>query len=160
MTTELRKWAIEQAVLAKSKDVVKAAAEILSFVETDNQSRTQVTEEREFVQRDWAVKELTKEQQVILSAMIKRWNDELPINGVQVAKDLKLTQSCVSTHMRNLLKLGYIQRQGNKFWPIRTIKGAMLPVKVYKVPAGVAKGYKHTPMVVPLKEVARVSKSA
>lgn len=156
MTIELRKWAIEQAILSKAKDPVKTAEAMLDFVQEANQSRSNLNSEREMIDTVWAVKSLTKEQQVILSVMIKRWNDEEHINGSIIAKEIKLTQSCVSTHMRNLLKLGYIARDGNKFWPVRTLKGQLLPVKVYQVPAGVAKGYKHTPMVTPLKEVVRM----
>jgi hypothetical protein len=155
-TIELRKWAIEQAIQANPKDAVEVAKDILKFVQGDNQPISNVKEELEergIISRDWSVKALTPEQSAVLSAMIKRFNAEEPISGVKIAKDVKLTQSCVSTHIRNLVALKYVGRNGNKFWPLRTIKGHKLPVTVVKLPSGVAKGYKGV-LTATLKEVA------
>jgi hypothetical protein len=159
MTKELRQWAIEQAILAQAKDVVSVATTYLEFVQEDDtltrKAKQAEQDERGEVEVEWHPKKLSQGKERVMLNVISRFNRDLPINGVKIAGDLKLTQSCVSSHLVELVKEGYVGRKGNKFWPLRSITGKLLPVLVHKMPKGVAQGYQGQ-MKAPLAEIARV----
>lgn len=161
MTKELRQWAIEQAIHAKAKDVVSAADSYLDFVLLDDKSRTKAMqkeqEERGEVMEDWSPRKLTEAKERVMMNVISRYNRKLPVNGVQVASDLKLTQSCVSSHLAELVAWGYVGRSGNKFYPLRTLTGKLMPVVVTKMPEGIAKGYTGQ-LKAPLGDIATIKK--
>lgn len=121
MTIDNRKWAIEQAVLAQSKDPVKTAQDFLKFInKTDQLTAEQHAAEqaeRGEMEKEWSPKKLSDAKDRVMRNVISRFQRGLVINGVQIAKDLKLTQSCVSSHLADLVRDGYVGRQGNKFWP-------------------------------------------
>lgn len=153
-TNDLKKWAVEQAIAAGSKPdaIVEVAASIHNFVTRANAKP--VEGKKDVFERQWNHKNLTPVQKAVLKKMIEMHRAGDKINGTAVASNLKpaMTQSNASMHLRNLVKLKYVEREGNKFWPVYDTKGEPLPVEVIKCPPKAAKGFK--PMTVPLAQLA------
>ncbi len=153
---ELRKWSVEKALEANAgKDVVEIAQAIHVFV---GHQKVAEGEDKKTVTKIWNPTPLTSMQKAVMTAMITRLRNDEKINGVQLAKDLKIEQSGVSLHLRNLIKLKYVGREGNKYWPLLTPSGQPLPPSLIKCPDMPAKGYK--PLTHTIGETAKIKRAA
>jgi len=82
------------------------------------------------------------------------FNSGEKLNGVALAKASKFTQSNTSTHLKTLVKKGYITRRGYDWRPVRDHRGLELPVIKTVLPPAPARGYK--PMTQKLGDIARI----
>ena len=148
---ELKQWCIDKAIESGSDNVVNQAQNILNFIEAAEASK-KVANDPKTVERQWSATGLTASQKAVMTAMIKRYNEGQRINGTLLAEDLKMTQGNCSAHLRKLIKLKYVGREGNRYWPQLTPSGKPLPVQVVKCPPANAKGIK--PLAEGLKAIA------
>jgi len=166
---DIRMRAVEQAVKINPQEWEKIAEDILGFVSHKYPENTgpAVPTRSHLVPRGdlngqpvpsgrkWNPAELTPVQKDILRAVIERWKAGKKINGTAIAKDMKMTQSNASNHMRALQKKKYIGRNGNTFWPVYMPNGKPMDIEVTQCPPAIAKGGQAT--LYPLGEVARMS---
>ena len=110
MTTELKKWCIEQAAQAGAGDkVLQVAQEMYMFLQegcTDN------------VQTLKRPHELTKSQKMILRTLIEMYRNGEVANGSSIARKLGYTQSHTSAILRKLVDLEYVHKEGYTFTPM------------------------------------------
>ena len=106
---ELRRWCVEKAVEAGAGErTVEVAQEMFEFVRGDKGGVIPIR--LEDAQR------LTAAQVSVLKAMMQMNKSGEKINGTSIGKHLGVTQSYASALLRKLIDLGYVERDGNKFW--------------------------------------------
>ena len=114
--SELRRWCIEKALEsgATEENCVEVAQSLFRFIKDGGDS-----EGAPGVASLDNAKALTKKQKEVLEAMLELHRDKEPVNGSSIRRHLGITQSYASSILRKLIKLGYVHRDGNKFWPVR-----------------------------------------
>ena len=162
--THKKRYCVDKAIAcgAGPADIIKVAREIEAFMEAaaaDQGGKTALAgtpdapekQAQAPVVRAWAVPSLTPTEKIVLRQCITWHNAGEKISGVRLNQHLKTQGN--STHLRKLVRKKYMERLGNKFWPVRTPQGAELPPVLTKCPPAAAKGYK--PLTQKLGNIAR-----
>lgn len=148
---DLKKYCIDKALAAGAgADLVKVAQELHDWLEGEQAA----TKPGAQAVRQWKAPSLTATQKAVLKVVIDMHGKDQRINGTELARHIKGTPNNSSTHLNNLVRKGYLKRQGNKYWPVRTGSGEELPVVITKLPAAAANGYK--PLTAKLGHIARM----
>lgn len=89
--------------------------------------------------------DITSQQRHILKACIILWMRGDKCSGAALGREVKQTQSNVSTHLRKLEKAGYVRRLApTRYQPLFHPSGEEVSAVIRKLPAGNARGYKPT----------------
>lgn len=157
---ETRQWCIRRLIEANAhpNELVKLAEDMVRFVNEGEEELVPAKElppiKQEAVETVQKVKEkkvvpwvpelLTSTQRSVLRLAIDMHLNGKKVNGTNLARESKLTQSNLSLHLRNLAAKGYLRRPSvQRYVPIRTPNGEEIEYEVVqKLPSGSAEGYK------------------